>query len=265
VFKGGFRLLLFVGVFFNNQRSNSKFEIMGNRNKLILVILGLILPRLGIAQVEIGIKAGTTLSTTAFGGTNRSNYSAETLPSVLSPWSVKANNYTYPQQLGVSFAVSAMMPIHGKWSLQGELQYNQKGYHERNSMLLITDETIEVNTFAKYTYIDLPILAKYTLKNGGMGVFVVGGVDLGYTLGGHVAYNNSFNDGGLDAYLSSANYNRLEVSAVGGLGLSYALGKNTLTLDTRYAYGLTNTELSVPCYSSNNRVISVLLGYQFRL
>jgi hypothetical protein len=233
-------------------------------NTLLCLVYLFIMTTPVTAQVNIGIKGGATISTVDFNFSRNGNHSLGGYQSTsISDLTVIERKYQNVQ--GYCFAFSVQKKLTEKLGLQLEVQYDQKGFHEFVSAVYLgTNYSQDLST--RFTYIDLPILLDYNLfKKGKFEINGLGGLNIGYALLSEQTYS-AFGDSRTYKYeLTSNNFNRVDLSLVGGVGFCYYLGGNALTLDTRYAFGLSSTELSDVLNKSQNRVISLLLGYRLAL
>jgi hypothetical protein len=214
-----------------------------------LVLIFFTLPLISTAQMQIGIRGGYNLASLT-----------------LADDVTGSSTSTFGFKGGLCFGASLEIPLGSGLALSLEPQYLQKGVAQTSYY----NGAIEGIIKATMPYFELPVLIKPTILslenfeiNGAIGL------SLGYTSTFHYVVTDKT---GLivseaDYTITPTNFNKLDISAVGGIGFKYKIGSGSLTFDTRYGYGLTNTTLnpSDTSFKSANRVIAFFLGYQFKL
>jgi hypothetical protein len=237
---------------------------MSKSTRIVAILFVVLLPMFGFAQIHLGIKGGATLSTIDF------NFATEGVHSLggyrpTYSGSVSKSTFQYQKVQGYCIGVSIEKPLDERLGAVLELQYSQKGFHETEGFNY-QGQSVVLNLTTVYSYIDMPILLNYSLmKKGNMGLVGEIGLNIGYALWGQQTYKTDTYANTYDYVFSSENFNRLDLSVLAGLGFYYNMGANRITFNTRYAFGITDTERSDVLNKSPNRVLSFILGYQFKL
>ena len=166
------------------------------------------------------------------------------------------------------FGVYLSINYEGGFAIQPELLLTMKGGKTDYSSygIIAIEEDV-------YTYLELPLLAKYNINAGNSVRFsVFAGPSIGMLLGTHYKLT------GLDAdYLAGLlgvstegsakdlgiNTNPFEFSLQFGIGTSYKLMTGEINLDVRYCIGLTNVIKSTLDYDNKNSGMVVMIGYTF--
>lgn len=164
-------------------------------------------------------------------------------------------------------------------SLQPEVLYLMKG-----SNGVIANPYITVDFIGKYDYIEIPLLAIYTipLKSGFNPCFFVG-PSLGINLTADIDIEGE-NHITHEALTGSIDYsevtNKMEFGLVIGGGFGYAVGRGQITFDARFDLGLSKTikggetvgvidgeeyRETIPEEDTKNIGFALLLGYAFKL
>ncbi|MBB6610767.1 PorT family protein [Pontibacter sp. Tf4] len=145
------------------------------------------------------------------------------------------------------------------FSVQPELLYTRKGYK-----FTTDDETV----IGKYSYLDLPILAKLSLGTGDLKGFVTAGPTLGYWMSGKDTYESDDLNGDVDIDFDNDNdglEKQFEFGASIGVGMGYNTGAGELNLDVRYGTGFTSVYDSDDKAKLRNSGISISIAYLFGL
>lgn len=165
---------------------------------------------------------------------------------------VKANT-------GIQLGAVANFGISELFSLQPELLFVQKGYKfEEDGM----------SAKGKYSYLEVPVLAKISFGNEQLKGFVTAGPTLGYWLsgkdtfeagGGEISGDIDFDDD------EDGVEKRFEAGASIGVGLAYKVGPGALNFDVRYGAGFTSVYESDDDAKLKNSGISLSVAYLFGL
>jgi Outer membrane protein beta-barrel domain len=213
------------------------------------------------AQITLGVNTGITLSTVDF---NFSRFGVHSLGGARSTYSGYLSDMVIKNQKveGYCWYLTAEKIMNEKISLQLEVQYEQRGFHEFSNFNF-QSTPVNYDLTVVTSYLALPIILKYNLlKKDNWGTYVNGGLSFAYALTSNQTY---YDKGDMRTYnydFTNSNFNRVDLSVIGGLGMNYLIGKNRLDISCRYSYGLTNTELSDVLILSQNRVILFSLGYK---
>lgn len=173
----------------------------------------------------------------------------------------------------LSYAVTAQYEFND-FALYSEVAISKKGFAIKERYIPeIYGYTVPVgfDIKSKVRYVEIPLLAKYSVGGEKVKFYMMAGPQFGYALDGTVSVTprifTSFYSFKTKFDLDAINYNRFEISAVGGIGVTFGLGKNnrsSLNIDTRYIYGF-NDNLEVPLIDAKiqNRSLGVNIGYQY--
>lgn len=202
---------------------------MKSTNHLLsFTLIFLFVNTLAQAQVAIGLKGGAN-----FGNV----YMTETLDD-LAPDFKSATGAVAGAVTELSF---------GKYfALQPEVNWVQKGF------LFTQDINIPIGNFdipagvqaqIRTNYIEMPLLAKAKVGNDRIQAYAVLGPSFGYALNGKLItrprFFIEFDAIRTDLNFDNLDYNRFEVSAVGGLGVQVNFNGGKWFADARYTQGLT--------------------------
>jgi hypothetical protein len=205
------------------------------RNKVYLIILIMLISS-SSAGAQIGIKFGLNINRMTYSYLNDESFQ---------------NCVTY--QLGGFFTWN----LTRTFSIQPELYYSRSGA-KRNIVLL--HETFLLSE--EYTYLRLPLLAKFILLSKG-------NWSLSSLCGLYGAVNLTANQKVTQAGNEFSDSIRelikpVDLGFISGLEIGHKIGKGTLLLDFRFSLGLKNTKKTD--YSDEriyNRMIVIQLGYRF--
>lgn len=147
-------------------------------------------------------------------------------------------------QTGLNAGVFAEIPAGTNFTIQPELTYSSMGYEIEGTF----------NVKGKYTYLSLPVLAKYTFPGSGFGIYA--GPQLGYLLSADREVNGG-NSTDVKDQLKSTDF-----SAV--FGSEFTIPNTAFVISGRYQMGLKNILKDPPAgYSTKNNTATVTLGYRF--
>jgi hypothetical protein len=142
----------------------------------------------------------------------------------------------------------------GGLSLQAELLALTKGAEQE-------DTTINATGKLKFTYIEIPVTAMFSLG----GPYLFAGPSLGFEvdceaeLEGSGGSISSDCDGVVDT-------KKMDVSLHGGAGIQFPLGPGALLVEGRYIHGLTNlNDDPADPESAKHRTWAVMAGYAIRI
>ena len=135
----------------------------------------------------------------------------------------------------------------GKYfAVQSELNWVQKGFRftqDVNIPVGKLDIPAGVEATIRTNYLELPLLAKAKIGNDVVQAYAVLGPSVGYALNGKLITRTrlffEFDPIRTDLNFNDLDYNRFEVSAVGGLGLQVNFNGGKWFADARYTQGLT--------------------------
>lgn len=144
-------------------------------------------------------------------------------------------------KLGFAAGAVAAFDVMDMLVIQGEVLYSMKGAEYEGD--ISTD----------LTYIEIPVLLKYTIPMEGMiapNLFI--GPSIGIILSAEAADEDIKDD-----------TKSLDYGVVVGAGVDFDLGTGKVTVDARYNYGLTSIDDSGEEFDIKNGGISAFVGYLF--
>lgn len=181
--------------------------------------------------VSIGPRVGTSLTTLrAFGGDRA--------------YQRQVFNEIYNYTSGAKYGAVIKYSIAGKFSIQPEIIYSQRGYESRTT-LIKDDPTHDIGTKLRMNYLEVPLLAKISFGGEKVQGFMTAGPSLGYWMNGKSITTYRGQDEKQD-YKFRTDYdyglkeNRIDFGANMGLGIPYLLNSGALNLDVRYGFGLSD-------------------------
>jgi hypothetical protein len=214
-----------------------------------IIVLSLCLLACGTfvqAQVKWGLRAGVSASTIE-------------------------NNALYPQLdyesdassewiAGPNVALIARIPLGGNISLLTEAHYLRKGGRIQEDFALPNtggpNVVATLETDYRTTYLELPVLFSYQiLSEGKLRPFVLAGASYGRALRQEIKGDNLFFQNQNEVYViagdnsnldwetrlpGTGGFNRNDLSAVAGMGISLQKGKQEFLLDARYLHDFTD-------------------------
>lgn len=145
---------------------------------------------------------------------------------------------------GFHVGVFGNMSLSEKFSLQAEVNYDQKGGKSED-------------VISKYDYINVPVLVKYSLgksDNTKLKFNVNAGPYAGFLVNAETELNDVTTD-------ISDNAEDFEVGAILGFGMKYPIANNNLVFDLRMGLGFTAFDKNDS--DPNNKYIGISLGYEF--
>lgn len=159
---------------------------------------------------------------------------------------------------GMLVGASLSVQLTEKFSLQPELYYSQKGV---KGSFVDEESGTPVDVTLKNDYIEVPLLARWTFGRLDTPVrpFVVGGPSLGLS----ASCKGEGEADGVSASIDCdrfASMNNFELGGVAGVGLAFPVGRNAMTVSTRYTVGFSKVFDEA---DSRNRALSFLVGFVF--
>ncbi|GAB3954865.1 hypothetical protein GCM10028805_41010 [Spirosoma harenae] len=218
----------------------------------VIACLVLTITTASFAQVQVGIRGGAN-----WGFASKPDFITSLLPDM------------YPT-VGPTGAIFLDIPVSNSISFRPELAYVQKGVAVKEGMdLNLGGLNLPIGATIAYQSqnIEIPLLAKINLSDGGVQPYLLLGPSVSYALDGRIRtrasalfttrpYDIDVNYGGM--------MSRWDVGAVGGLGLAMDAGPGKFFIEGRYTHGFTR-QIQVPVVNVNvrNRGVAVSLGYSF--
>jgi len=183
--------------------------------KIYGLIAGVFLMTGTQAQTTIGIRGGVNLSTLVK--------------------NEKESKASF--KFGETAGIYATIKLVDKLFLQPELLYSSEGYKRTETY----NDDLTIIYRMRSSYLNLPVLAKYKLKNG---VTFELGPQVSYLMGGHIKYTYNFNDENNIAVQESEKMKIKDDSTrsfefAGVIGVGYEL-KGGYSFNARFTQGITN-------------------------
>jgi len=225
------------------------------RKAVVLIVAVMSFCQISLAQLSVGVK----------GGVNFANvYTTEALGN-LTP------DFKYIDEF--HFGVVGELGLTNHFALQSELNLIKKGLQfdeDFNADVFNMNLPLGVTTEARFTYIEVPVLAKLKFGEGPLQAYAIAGPTFGYTVSGRLDNKGKalleIDLGSVDIDLDQINYERFEVGAQAGLGAVLKLGGTQLFADARYGLGFTEL-YDIPVFEEKvkNKGISLSAGIMFNL
>lgn len=203
---------------------------MLNARKSILTLAALALAIFATAQVSVGIK----------GGMNFNNLHTTEALGELAP------DFTNISE--ANFGLVTEYNITDNFAFQTEVNFLKKGFTTKanldNTELFGLQLPVGGRAETKFSYVEVPLLAKYSFGDAnGFQAYVTGGPTFGYATSGRIDTKArvlvDFDLGSTNINLDDINYNRFEVGATAGAGVSYMTNFGKFFADARYSQGFT--------------------------
>lgn len=181
------------------------------------------------------------------------------------------NDNTTDHKLGLTVGAFVEVPVSGRFSVQPELLYVQKG--GTVDEFTAEDEGIEEVDFNLH-YLELPVLAKYNVpvQSRRFVPSIYAGPYAAYSIGRDIDVD--FEDSDLDVSFDADDmFDRVDYGAVAGVDLGYRFARQMATIGVRYDLGLANVfkddavlsdefgeEVPVGDVKARNHEVSLILG-----
>ena len=147
------------------------------------------------------------------------------------------------------------LPVGDVLSIQPEILYLQKGFHE-------SEQGVDV-TFA-LDYVEIPVLLRINVPvEGTVAPYFLVGPALGFKAGCEVTGEEGGVEVKVDCDEAEAEIKSLDFGGVVGGGISFEAGPGNIHVGARYNYGLTSLDDSGEDEDVKNRAFSFLAGYSF--
>ena len=187
----------------------------------------------GVAQgVGIGLRTGVTFANAEFDDDTRE----------------------FDTKTATGYSLGLMVPVFlsENFAIQPELSYVQKGFRREFPVSLGGD--LEAYRFSYY---ELPVLLRAGFGTDQLKFYFQAGAAFGYAASGEIEIADIITD--ID--FSSDEFNRTDVSGIGGAGFVFGGGGLGLFVDGRYVYGLSEDQLDDFTYT--NRGLTLSAGLLF--
>jgi hypothetical protein len=145
---------------------------------------------------------------------------------------------------GLHVGVFGNMALKNNFSLQGEINYEQKGEKEDGNI-------------RKYDYISVPVLVKYSLGKSDktkLKFNINAGPYAGYLINAETEIEDVTTD-------IKDNSEDFELGAILGFGMKYPIANNNIVFDLRMGLGFTDFDKNDS--DPKNKYIGISLGYEF--
>ncbi|MEZ4948307.1 MAG: porin family protein [Saprospiraceae bacterium] len=178
------------------------------------------------AQVGIGVRGGVNFASQSIKGNVLDSFEVENIT-------------------GLSAGVYAEFVVSEFFGIQPELEFIQRGKKSVSDFqeggVNFTRETVE-----KFSYLEVPILAKIKFGSEDLKVNFLLGPNFGFALNGKEEETTIINGDSdvevRDFDFKDSNYKRLDVGALAGLGVSVHFGGFSVFADYRYLFGLSDLD-----------------------
>lgn len=202
---------------------------MLNTRKSVLTLAALALAIFASAQVAIGVKTGMNFNNL---------HTTEALGEL-------APDFTNISE--INFGLVTEYGITDQFALQTELNFLKKGFTTKANLddteLFGIQLPVGARAETKISYVEVPLLAKYAFGSEGFQAYVTAGPTFGYATAGRIDTKArvlvDFDLGSTNINLDDINYNRFEVGATAGAGVSYTTNFGKIFADARYSQGFT--------------------------
>jgi hypothetical protein len=220
---------------------------------ILIVAVGIV----AHAQVSIGVRGGASLSKTTGNGGFIENFTGNL-------------NYIVSGNGGVFLQI----PIAGGLSFRPELAYKQSGASISSDNLLdLVGVNIPLGGSIKQrlTYIQAPLLLQYDFgyEDSPVKPYVILGPSFNYLADGKIVSRADlilFRTQPTRTSIGLGGFNRFEVGGVGGVGLSFAVGKGKIFVEGRYERGFTRVyDTPIVQVPVHNQSFSALAGFSIPL
>ena len=170
---------------------------------------------------------------------------------------------------GFSIGAVAEVPLGYGFHFQPELAYTRKGFSVQESTALELFNLpipVGVEAISRFDYLEAPLLMKYKFGDGRVNAYVAAGPTFGYALDGQlITRANALLDIKLldtDIDLDAINYERFEVGAALGGGVSFYTPFGQLFIDARYNHGFTQVyDIPVVDEKVKNKSFGINVGF----
>jgi hypothetical protein len=221
---------------------------------LIIALIGMS-SQMAFAQLSVGVK----------GSVNWANvYTTEVLGEVTPDFkSIDEFNFGLVGELGLT----------KHFAVQSELNFIRKGFEIAegfNANLFNVEIPLGITSEARFSYIEIPLLAKVKFGEGPLQAYAIAGPTFGYATSGRLDNKANvlvpINLGSVDINLDQINYERFEVGALAGVGANLDLGSVSIFADARYNLGFTELyDIPIVEEKIKNKGFALSAGIMFNL
>ena len=162
----------------------------------------------------------------------------------------------FDTKIATGYSLGLMVPLFlsENFAIQPELSYVQKGF--RREFPAGIGGELEAYRFSYY---ELPVLLRGSFGTNNIKFYFQAGAAFGYAGSGEIEIADVITD--ID--FSTDEFNRTDLSGIGGAGLVFGGGGLGLFVDGRYVYGLSEDQLDDFTYT--NRGLTLSAGLLFTL
>lgn len=168
-----------------------------------------------------------------------------------------------------TYGIVSEIAIGNNFAFQPELLYTTKGFKvDQGTSFNLGGLPIGAGITArtKINYLELPLLAKYKFGTEGLRFNITAGPVMSYALNGQLDTRANLlletNPIKTDIDLDALNYERLEISASIGAGVTFETNGGQFFADARYVHGFSDLyKAPVVDLNLKNRGVGVTVGY----
>lgn len=160
-------------------------------------------------------------------------------------------------RIGIGIGVVLDTSISKNFKLRVEPMYLQKGVEFE------TDEAPGgVNYQFKSAYLEIPVMIKYTFDAKKIKPYLIAGPTIGFCLSAkkNISWDSQHRDIDIKEGTES-----VDIGLGFGAGLNVPIGSNSIFLEARYVFGLTNVNEEPTDPEVKNKGIQIFAGYMFPL
>lgn len=221
---------------------------------LVIALLGFASQSV-FAQLSIGVK----------GGANWANFYTTEVLGDITPDLKNIDEF--------HFGVVGELGITKHFAVQSEVNFIKKGVKIKegfNANVFNVAVPLGVTSEARFSYVEVPLLAKVKFGNGPLQAYAIAGPTFGYATSGKLDNTANvlveLNVGTVNLDLNQINYERFEVGAAAGLGGTLKLGGVQIFADARYQVGFTELyDIPVVEEKVKNKGLALSAGVMFSL
>lgn len=196
------------------------------------------------------------------------NFSRPNVTELISPIELSSDS-EYKQQVGIQFGAAFGLPLtlfkQQRWTLHGELLYQQNKFEIDMKENRGSDQQPLINSFTgieTQTRISLPVTLEYEIAEKKYNPYVALGVSTDYLLNSEITGDRTReNQAGVSEKTEDLKPQRekINISALAAAGVKLPIGPGFLVFEVRYAYGLTNVSSPETAYA--NQSLALDYGY----
>ncbi|GJM35605.1 MAG: hypothetical protein DHS20C18_46060 [Saprospiraceae bacterium] len=201
---------------------------MNSTPKFAIVTMLMVIAASLQAQVSVGLKSGL----------NWANVSTTEALGSITPDFKSLDEF--------NFGIVAEVGITDYFAVQPELNFVKKGFALNEGLdaeLFGVNIPLGVMAESRFNYVEVPVLAKLKVGSDRVKAYAVAGPTFGYATSGKIDTKAKvlveIPLGSIPINLDNINYERFEVGAVVGAGVSIDTGFGQLFADARYSHGFT--------------------------